>query len=161
MPRGGARSGSGPAPDPNSLRTAVQLERGAIRTLPRVRTGGAPAFPLPKPTARERAVWVRLWKRPEAIVWAEEGRELEVGFYVRAFVEAEEPGAVAAKRNGVLQLQNSLLLTHDALAKAGYRISTGATASAAATGTAGAAPRSAVPSSRGRLRAVEDVGPGS
>lgn len=165
MPRGGARAGSGPAPDAGSLREAVRIESGLIRTLPRERKGGAPAWPLSKATPRELVVWRRLWKRPQAIVWEEQGSFDEVAMYVRSFVEAEERGIPAARRTLLLQQQNALLITHTALLAAGYRISTSAAPAAVASSSAMApgteAKRKVIPDPRRRLRAVEDVGPDS
>jgi hypothetical protein len=162
MPRGGSRVGSGRAPDPSSLREAARLEGGLVRTLPRERSGAAPAWPLAKASARERVVWREEWKRPQAIVWDEQRLHRQVAMYVRTLVEAEEVGVAATRRTLLLQQENALLITTSALLKAGFRISTNAVPTAAAKAATSAGPRrSAVPSSRGRLRAVEDVGPGS
>lgn len=158
MGRGGARIGAGRPPSTTSLNEAVRLEAGAIRTLPKARPGAAPAWPLSKASAREMVVWRRLWKRPQAIVWDEQGSHDEVAMYVRTFVEAEQPDVAATRRTLLLQQMNSLMLTQASLLRAGYRIST----NVAATSSASSAPstkRRSVPSSRGRLRAVEDVGP--
>ncbi len=160
MPRGGSRPGAGRPPDTGSLAEAIRLESGAIRTLPRERRGQAPAWPLSKATARELVVWRRLWKKPQAVVWEEQGSADEVAFYVRTYVEAEERDVAATRRTLLLQQQNSLMLTQASLLRAGYRISTSTPTSS--PGSAPAAPkRAAAPSSRGRLRAVEDVGPDS
>lgn len=164
MPRGGARPGSGPAPEAGSLREAVRIEAGLIRTLPRQRKGAAPAWPLTKATAREMVVWRRQWKRPQAVVWEEQGSIDEVGMYVRTFCEAEELGITAARRTLLLQQQNALLITHTALLAAGYRISTSAApvaTSSAAVSASTEAKRKVIPDPRRRLRAVEDVGPDS
>jgi hypothetical protein len=162
MPRGGSRVGSGRTPEVGSLREAARLEGGLTRTLPRVRSGSAPAWPLSKPKPRELVVWRRQWKKPQAIVWEEQGLEDQVAFYVRTYVEGEDFGVAATRRTLLLQQENVLLLNPAALLKAGYRISTNAVQSAAAKSATSAGPRrSAVPSSRGRLRAVEDVGPES
>lgn len=157
MPRGGSRSGAGRPPDTGSLAEAVRLESGAIRTLPRARSGAAPAWPLSKPSARERAVWSQLWKLPQAIVWEELRAERQVAFYVVTSVEAEERGAPAAKRTLLLQQENALLLSHASLLRAGFRISINDRPTTSGSAAA-PAKRTAAPSSRGRLRAVEDVG---
>lgn len=150
--------GSGPAPEAGSLREAVRVEAGLIRTLPRERTGRAPAWPLSKASARERAVWTALWKKPVAIVWEEQGSERQVAMYVRTSVEAEEPGATAAIRGLLLRQENDLLLTHAALLRAGFRISTsGGAVAVAPVGSKTEAKRRVLPSARGRLRLVEDV----
>lgn len=147
----------GPAPDPGSLREAIRLEAGAIRTLPRERMGRAPAWPLTKATAREVVVWRALWKRPQAVIWEEQASELEVALHVRTVVEAEAPTAKASLRALVLQQQKALLLTHDALLRAGFRVATTQKAVSTASSTASRKGRN-VPSARGRLRAVPPVG---
>lgn len=161
MARGGARIGAGRPPSQSSLAEAIRLEGGAIRTLPRTRRGNAPAWPLGtnRATTAERAMWNALWKKPQAIVWDENQMHFQVAMYVRSFIEASELGASSARRTLLLQQENVLLLNPAALLRAGYRISiAGASQPAAATGTSGAVPLRKIPSSRGRLRAVEDVG---
>ncbi len=158
MPRGGKRPGGGRAPDPGSLAEALRIEGGAIRTLPKTRSGVAPAWPLTKATAREMVVWRRLWKRPQAILWDEQGAADEVAMYVRTFCEAEEIGVTAARRTLLLQQQNALLITNTALISAGYRISVNPTPSPTVAASTPAAAKRQVPSSRGRLRALPDVG---
>jgi hypothetical protein len=100
-------------------------------------------------------VWRRLWKRPQAIVWAEQGSEDQVAIYVRTFCEAETDGASAAVRALLLRQENALLLTHSAFLSAGLRI-TAHTGSAMVAASTPAAARRQIPSSRGRLRAVPD-----
>lgn len=159
MPRGGARQGSGPAPDTKSLAEGLRIESGVIRTLPRERAGAAPAWPLSKASARESTVWRQMWKRPQAIVWEEQGSHRQVAMYVRTSVEAEAPGATAALRGLLLRQENDLLLSHASLLRAGFRISVNPSPSPTIASSKPQAARRSVPSSRGRLRAVEDVGP--
>lgn len=163
MPRGGSRIGAGRPPDTGSLAEAIRLESGAIRTLPRVRNEPAPDWPLARATIRETAVWRKLWMKPQAIVWAEQNSEYQVAMYVRTLIEAEKRGATAALRNLLLRQETALMLTQASLLSAGFRITTHPTATPQQTVTAStpAAARRAVPSARGRLRAVEDVGPDS
>lgn len=135
------------------------MEAGAIRTLPKSRPGAAPAWPLTKASAREMVVWRRLWKRPQALLWEEQGSIDEVAMYVRTFCEAEEVGVTAARRTLLLQQQNALLITHTALFSAGYRISTNpAVAAPTVAASTPAAAKRQVPSARGRLRALPNVG---
>lgn len=104
-------------------------------------------------------MWRRLWKKPQAIVWAEQGAEDRVAIYVRTFVEAEQVGATAAVRSLMLRQESALLLNYQALLSAGFRITTVAQNSqATVSASKPAAAKRQVPSSRGRLRAVEDVG---
>ena len=158
MPRGGVRIGAGRPPDPGSLAEAVRIEAGAIRTLPKTRTGATPAWPLSKATPRERSVWNQMWKRPQAIVWEEQMLQRQVGIYVRTSVEAEQPGATAALRGLLLRQENDLLLSHAALLRAGFRISVNPTATPTVSAKTTAAAKRQVPSARGRLRALPDVG---
>lgn len=158
MPRGGSRPGAGRAPDPGSLAEAARLESGLIRTLARARPGSAPKWPLSKASVRELTVWRELWKKPQAIVWEEQQVERQVAFYVRSSVEAEEVGVAATRRTLLLQQENALLLNPAALLKAGYRISTGNAAAVASAAQSGGPAKRAVPSSRGRLRAVPKDG---
>lgn len=161
MPRGGARTGAGRPPDPGSLAETIRLESGAIRTLPKARTGAAPAWPLTRASARERTVWQQMWKRPQAIVWEEQMSHRQVAMHVRTSVEAEAFGATAALRGLLLRQENDLLLTHASLLKAGYRISVNPTPSPTVSAKTPAASKRQVPSARGRLRALPDVGPDS
>lgn len=161
MPRGGARTGAGRPPDPGSLAESIRIEAGAIRTLPKARTGPPPAWPLSKATPRERSVWNQMWKRPQAIVWEEQMLHRQVGIYVRTSVEAEQPGATAALRGLLLRQENDLLLSHASLLRAGFRISVNPTATPTVSAKTTAAAKRQVPSARGRLRLIPDVGPDS
>jgi hypothetical protein len=121
MAKGGARSRSGPAPDPEALKRAEDW--GAWTELPASgRTGRVPAWPLATATARERAVWKRLWKLPQAIEWEREHQHDVVALYVRRFVEAEEHGAPAALTNVVKQLAEGLGITKPGLLRNRWRI---------------------------------------
>jgi len=158
MPRGGSRPGAGRTPEPGSLAEAARLEGGLIKVLPRVRAGDTPTWPLARPSAREKTVWAELWKLPQARVWDEQFMHRQVAMYVRTSVEAEKVGVPAARRTLLLQQENVLLLNPAALLKAGYRISTDDRV-LAATGTEQAPPPPVgIPSARGRLRAVPNVG---
>jgi hypothetical protein len=158
MPRGGARTGAGRPPDPSSLAESLRIEAGAIRTLPKQRTGPTPPWPLSKASARERTVWTQMWKRPQAIVWEEQSSHRQVAMHVRTSVEAEEPGATAAIRGLLLRQENDLLLSHAALLRAGFRISVNPTPAPTVAASTPAAAKRQVPSSRGRLRALPNVG---
>lgn len=92
MPRGGARVVSGPAPDPTALRRDRPADAAGWRTLPAEgRTGAAPEWPLTDETVREWDLWVELWARPQAVMWAELGQDFEVALFVRTLAEAENP----------------------------------------------------------------------
>jgi len=152
------RSGAGPAPDPNSLRELQRQEAGLVRTLPRERSGRVPAWPLPTPaSAAERALWSKLWKTPQAIVWEEQGVERAVARYVRLSIVVESGDVPAAKVKSVMEQERTLLLELGSLLKAGYRISSGGALTPAAAPKAEAAkPRSNVVDIRGRWKGSVD-----
>lgn len=161
MPRGGARPGSGPAPDPGSLRELARQEAGLVRTLPKERPGRVPAWPLAtKASAAERALWTKLWKLPQAILWEEQGVERAVARYVRLAILVDVGDVPAAKVKSVLEQERLLLLELGSLLKAGYRISTGAPMPQPAAAKAEVAPKSNVVDFRARWKGGEDEQPG-
>lgn len=90
MPRGGARSNSGPPPDPSALRRERPSDRAGWTTLPAKRVGPTPDWPLADgPSRRERTLWQRLWRLPQAVAWERGRSELDVAMYVRLMVVAE------------------------------------------------------------------------
>ena len=93
MPKGGARPRSGPAPNPNSQRSMANGVK--LRMLPPDgHKGRAPKFPLPDVTAREQDVWRKLWKSPQAAMWAENPWLHDiVALYTRVAVLCEAPDA--------------------------------------------------------------------
>ncbi|WBB73247.1 hypothetical protein O7602_26770 [Micromonospora sp. WMMD1128] len=116
MPSGGARTRSGPPPDPKALRRDRKTD-GEWTILPAAgRPGDPPAWPLsehedPGWGDRETELWRRLWSRPQAVEWERQGQELEVALYVRRLVEAEQPGARANLATLVRQMADALGLT--------------------------------------------------
>lgn len=116
MPRGGARTKSGPPPDPNSLRNHANT--GEWITLPAEgRKGRTPKWPLltldeePILASREAVLWKRLWSKPQAIMWEAQGVEYELALYVRRAVEAELPGASAGLGTLVLRMADNFGIT--------------------------------------------------
>src|SRR4051812_28545199 len=91
MPSGGARSVSGPPPDPNALRR----DRPGDATwtpLPLAgRKGQIPDWPLTGMTLREEQLWRDLWVKPQAVMWERLGQWYEVAMCVRMLARAEEP----------------------------------------------------------------------
>jgi hypothetical protein len=119
MSSGGARSRSGPPPDPNSGRG----EKRAWTDLPASgRSGDAPDWPLTEPTPRERVLWARWWRKPEALIWERDGSEDYVALTVRMFAEAEVERASAENRKTVRMMMADLYLTRDAKDRAGFRV---------------------------------------
>lgn len=157
MASGGARANSGPARDPNSLRSAKLTEKGGVRLIPRVYAEPAPEWPLVNPSPRETELWTMHWTKPQAIIWAAQGSEFELAIHIRTLSEAELPGVQANRRTLLLQQMNSLMLTEATLSKAGYKIADSAEAVGGVV--VPASKRSSRPSSRGRLTAVPNADP--
>ncbi len=121
MVSGGARTRSGPAPDPNALRR--ERDQKEWIDLPAAGRGTpAPEWPLPEITLGEADMWEREWKRPQAVEWERNGQELEVALYIRAITVAEAPKATAADRNVVQRKMNDLGLTVPGLRANRWRI---------------------------------------
>jgi hypothetical protein len=103
---------SGPPPDPNALRRDRRDDRAQWVHLPAAgRPGPAPAWPLIRPTKREKALWAAEWARPQAIMWERNGQAIEVALYVRTFARAEAPGAPVDCRRLVRQFMDGLGIT--------------------------------------------------
>lgn len=150
MPSGGARSRSGPAADPNALRRRSGSGGDDWLTLPRSgRSGRAPAWPLSKANARERELWTRLWKSPQAVAWEQLLLLDQVALYCRRLAVAERPDATAAEATLARQLQDALGLSAPGLRSMRWKIDDPAPA---------AKPTAGVRSSRDRLRVVASDG---
>ena len=122
MPAGGARNRSGPAPDPTSGRSD---RRGfKLTALPSEGyQGEAPDFPLPKPSARELAVWAILWSTPQACAWSMESwRWLNIADLVRLQVRGEAHDAPVNIATVTRQLRADLGLTPAGLKENGWAI---------------------------------------
>lgn len=123
MPSGGARSRSGPAPDPNALRRARKDDRGSWTELPAEgRTEPAPEWPAPTQTAREAELWAEMWATPQALVWERDGLRHYVAMFVRLLAEAEVEKASAENRKTVRMMYGDLYLTSDSMARARIKI---------------------------------------
>ena len=106
MPKGGARTRSGPAPDPEALRR--ERDAGEWTILPAEgRQGATPDWPLTDQDLREAELWARLWKMPQALMWERYGQELEVALYVRRLAEAETRESSVALSTLVRQLADA------------------------------------------------------
>lgn len=154
MPRGGSRNRSGPRPDENSLTSAA---RGLVLTAlpPGGYDGEVPPFPLPRPKARERAVWEEVWRTPQACAWATQPwRHRTVAMWVRWSVRMEADDASASLGNVVVRLADQIGLTPAGLKENGWKIAPTADETPAAGGRQSAR-RS---SSRDRLRVVAGGG---
>lgn len=151
MPSGGARRRSGPAPDPGSLRQLARTDEW-IKLPASGRPGDPPAWPLPRPTLREKALWAKLWSSPQAVEWEQQQIDFEVALYVRRLSEAEVRRSPATLSTLVLRMATSLGLTGDGLRANRWLI---------VDDQPDAEPAAAAParkSSRDRLRVVADDG---
>ncbi|HTI26172.1 MAG TPA: hypothetical protein VL652_34605 [Kutzneria sp.] len=111
MASGGARSRSGPPPDPNALRRDRKSD-GEWTVLPAEgRAGDPPAWPLTDATARETEIWKDLWRMPQAVQWERLLQSVPVALYVRRLVEAEQRNSPTAATTLVRQLADALGLT--------------------------------------------------
>lgn len=150
MPSGGARSRSGPAPDPYALRRDRKDDAATWITLPSEgRQGDTPDFPG-DPSSDELELWVELWTMPQAVEWERLRLHREVALYCRAYVHAMSGVDVkSSDRTLVRQLGDSLGLNTAGMARNRWKI-----------GTVLAAVPDEVPSgrqsARDRLRAVPD-----
>lgn len=125
MPQGGARSRSGPMPDPNALRRDRKEDAASWVVLPAVgRTTPAPEWPLTTPTPREMEMWHRFWAKPQALLWEKDGQLEYVAIFVRQLIEAEGEKASAENRKTVRMMFADLFLTSDSMSRARIRIGT-------------------------------------
>lgn len=149
MPKGGARTTSGPPPDPNSARserrgigadTLVQLPGAGY-------TGRAPAWPLMRRIVyrwefedkhryqvldeeatkwireREIELWRWAWKQPQAAAWAREPwRWHSVAMWVRTAVVCESNEATAADKNSLHRFADDIGLTPAGLRANGWTV---------------------------------------
>lgn len=153
MPKGGARTRSGPAPDPAALRR--DRDAGEWTILPADgRLGATPDWPMPEQAGREAELWEALWRKPQAIMWERYGQELEVALYVRRLAEAEQMESRVNLSTLVRQMADSLGLTTPGMRANRWRIDAGE-AAAPAPAKRAAAKR---PTSRSRLKVVSDNG---
>ncbi|MGW1102721.1 hypothetical protein [Streptomyces sp. NPDC002540] len=149
MPKGGARTRSGPAPDPTALRR--ERDAGEWTILPiEGRQGATPEWPLTTQADREADLWDDLWCKPQALMWERYGQHIEVALYVRRLVEAEERGSAAVLTTLVRQMADSLGLTTPGMRGNRWRIDRETAVEERSDGPAPVAPNSA----RARLRAV-------
>ena len=153
MPRGGARTVSGPPPDPNSLRQAKAAEAGGWKTLPAEGySGEVPEWPLTEATPREETIWDDLWAKPQAVMWAELAQALEVALFCRTLAEAERPDARADIKKMVRGYLDSLGLSVSGMLRNRWKIAPASEVAALEAPAAAGAPRRR--SARDRLKVV-------
>jgi hypothetical protein len=121
MSSGGARTRSGPPPDPNALRR--ERDAGEWVDLPgEGRDDAPPEWPLTDFSPRERELWLRLWSMPQALMWERYGQELEVALYARQVERFEQPRSSVILGTLVRQMADSLGLTTPGLRANRWRI---------------------------------------
>ncbi len=113
MASGGARSRSGPRPDPFSKTSDKRGGPDKRLTLPRREyEGKVPPWPLPKKPARETSLWRKAWKFPQAHAWADmPWLHLLVAQWVHWSVKAEQPDASPSTMTQVMRLADAIGLT--------------------------------------------------
>ena len=181
MARGGARNRSGPAPDPESVRSE---RRGyKLTSLPSEGyRGKVPDFPLPPAVViyeyfedkkkvreldegasetrreREQDLWEWAWSTPQACAWSmEPWRWQTVAMWVRTSAICESPDATAADKNALHRFADQIGLTPAGLKENGWAIAVDEVAARAdaKADEAASAPRK---SSRDRLSVVNGGG---
>lgn len=128
MPSGGARSRSGPPPNPSALRRLRKDDAGWTTLPSEGRTSPAPEWPLTEATGRELVLWERWWRKPEALLWESDGSSDYVALTVRMFAEAEVEKASAENRKTVRMMMADLYLTRDAKDRARIKVAADETA---------------------------------
>lgn len=154
MGSGGARNRSGPPPNPTSKRSDSRGLDDVARLLPASGfTKKAPAWPFPSGSTREKALWRKLWKYPQAIAWAdEEWRWLTIANYVRWQVKSEAKDATPSVMTQVNRLADSIGLSPAGLRENRWEIIDDSRGQE----DLDAAPTTAPP--QRRMRAVPDAG---
>lgn len=153
MPKGGARSRSGPAPTSTdrSHKAKAPDTNGWITLPAEGRTGPEPDFPLLDPNAREAALWSDLWVTPQATMWERLHQAYEVAAYVRLLALAEQPDAPVVAWTQVKQFAESLGLSVSGMARNRWTIGA---VDAGDDAPADSGPTAAVSSLTARLKAV-------
>ena len=133
--KGGARTNSGPPPDPNSRRQQTKAQASGWLDLPAAGFDGAvPEWPLSKHVRpdpdddtwaecvaeQERAHWEAAWRTPQAHAWKILGWTHDVALYVRFMAMAELGDMKAATE--VRQWSDRLGLNPAAMLRNRWRI---------------------------------------
>jgi len=149
MPKGGARTRSGPPPDPNALRRDRKSDGEWLLLPAEGRKGDPPAWPFIDQSDREVDVWSSLWRKPQAVAWERFGLVEQVAMYARRWCEAEVSESSTALGTLVRQLGDSLGLTMPGMHSLRWKIAEDETAGKRSEKSAPARP-----SSRSRLKVV-------
>lgn len=130
MPKGGARTRSGPQADLSSLRSAQRgLSLTALPSEGYQETAPALEDFLTEPTARQVALWSQLWRTPQACAWAKQAwRWPIVADLVMYRARADADDAPASLATAVRQLRDDLGLSEAGLKANGWAIAEDETA---------------------------------
>lgn len=153
MAHGGARTRSGPAPDPNALRRDRKADGEWLLLPAEGRKGAAPAWPLLGQSEREVEVWASRWSKPQAVAWEKLGLVDSVALYVRRWCEAEEPGSATNLGTLIRQYEDDLGISLPGMMRLRWKIAEDETARRRDT-----KPAAKRPSSRDRLKVVTGDG---
>jgi len=155
MPSGGARKRSGPPPSPGSGRS--EMRKLAFTALPAEGyTGEVPDYPGPA-IGSSLSWWAWAWSTPQAALWATPQWSWvipQVADWCRIKAMLEDPEAPASLWAALRQREGDILLSNDALNRAGYKIATDEVAAKRAETEAPAR----LPNARERARRLEAVG---
>lgn len=144
MASGGRRARSGPAPDPLSRTSLVNGREFTI--LPVEHDVVAPEYPLPvlnqyyeyfedKKKVRELdeaatevmresevALWDRLWRKPQAVMWARLGLADQVAAYVRAYMESVGENSNSGLKTAAIRMEAELGISTSGMLQNGWVI---------------------------------------
>ena len=123
MTSGGARSRSGPAPDPNALRRDRADDKGWVVLPAEGFAGVVPVFPLSGAMVSEVELWDELWAKPQAFMWSKLGLKFQLAAYVRAFLESVEVEASAGLKTAVLRMEGELGLSIPGMSSLRWKLS--------------------------------------
>jgi hypothetical protein len=122
MPKGGARTRSGPAPDPNALRRDRKSDGEWLLLPAEGRAGDPPTWPLLGQSEREAEVWESRWRKPQAVAWERFGLVDSVALYVRRWCESEEPGSPTNLGTLIRQYEDDLGISLPGMLRLRWRI---------------------------------------
>jgi hypothetical protein len=151
MPKGGARSRSGPPPTRGAVRNGRNGDAGWIH-LSADREGDPPAWPLGRATKFELEQWEREWRRPQAVMWERLGWEIQVALYIRMLRQASGAKMPATLMTNLMSQMVTLGLTGDGLARLRWILPDDAPPEKAAP------KRATTASARDRMRVLEGGG---
>lgn len=117
-------AGFGPAPKPQSQqrRSGRGLASQTTQLPASGRQGEPPPWPLGRQSKRERELWERLWRTPQAVAWERLGWTDVVARYARMEVVAEQRDAPVTALGEVRQMEDRLGLSPMALLRLRWEI---------------------------------------